>query len=235
MNHMPQILLVDDDAALLQALPQALSLRVNNLQVDTCDSAFEALEQIQDHDYDAIVSDIKMPGMDGLALLEKIQELRPETPTLLISGHGEHDLAIQALRGGAYDFIQKPIEREYLVAALNRAIDNRRLSRQVAAQNAALQSHAAHLEQMVEERTHELTQLNERLQHAMTETHHRVKNNLQLISALLDIQLVTHPDNVPAAELSRVASYVGALAAVHDLLTHESKKGTEDPTVSGKA
>ena len=124
MHNMPQILLVDDDAALLQALPQALSLRVNNIQVDTCDSAFEALEQIQDHDYDAIVSDIKMPGMDGLALLEKIQELRPETPTLLITGHGEHNLAIQALRGGAYDFIQKPIDREYVVAALRKGYSN---------------------------------------------------------------------------------------------------------------
>src|SRR6266571_2609328 len=86
MNNMPQILLVDDDVALLQALPQALSLKMDNVQVDTCDSAFEALEQIQEHEYDAIVSDIKMPGMDGLALLEKIQELQPETPTLLITG-----------------------------------------------------------------------------------------------------------------------------------------------------
>ena len=156
MNNMPQILLVDDDAALLQALPQALSLRVNNLQVDTCDSAFEALEQIQDHDYDAIVSDIKMPGMDGLALLEKIQELRPETPTLLITGHGEHNLAIQALRGGAYDFIQKPIDREYVVAALLRAIQTHQLRRQVREHQRALELHAQSLERIVQNRTQEL-------------------------------------------------------------------------------
>jgi DNA-binding NtrC family response regulator len=54
-----------------------------------------------------------MPGMDGLVLLNKIKELRPETPTILITGHGEHELAINALRGGAYDYIQKPIDREY--------------------------------------------------------------------------------------------------------------------------
>jgi two-component system, sensor histidine kinase and response regulator len=108
-----------------------LSRRINNLQVDTCDSAFVALAHIQDHDYDAIVSDIKMPGMDGLALLDKIRELRPETPTLLITGHGEHHLAIQALRGGAYDYIQKPIEREYVVAALQKAIQSHQLRRQV--------------------------------------------------------------------------------------------------------
>ena len=160
MHNMPQILLVDDDAALLQALPQALSLRVNNIHVDTCDSAFEALEQIQDHDYDAIVSDIKMPGMDGLTLLEKIQELRPETPTLLITGHGEHNLAIQALRGGAYDFIQKPIDREYVVAALERAIQTHQLRRQVKEHQRALELHAQSLERVVQNRTQELIEAN---------------------------------------------------------------------------
>ena len=112
MKNTPHILIVDDDTALLQALPQALSLRIEGIQVDTCDSALEALLHIQEHDYDAIVSDIKMPGMDGLALLAKIRELRPETPTLLITGHGEHELTVAALRGGAYDFIQKPIDRD---------------------------------------------------------------------------------------------------------------------------
>jgi signal transduction histidine kinase len=160
MNNMSQILLVDDDTALLHALPQALSLRVNNLQVDICDSAFEALEQIQDRDYDAIVSDIKMPGMDGLALLEKIQELRPETPTLLITGHGEHNLAVQALRGGAYDFIQKPIDREYVVAALQRAIQMHQLRRQVREHQRALELHAQSLERVVQNRTQELIQAN---------------------------------------------------------------------------
>src|SRR5438094_10400608 len=134
MKNISQVLLVDDDVALLQALPQALFLKMDKVRVDRCDSALEALKQIQEHEYDAIVSDIKMPGMDGLALLEKIQELQPETPTLLITGHGEHDLAIRALRGGAYDFIQKPIDRDYLIAALQRAIHTHQLRSRVKAQ-----------------------------------------------------------------------------------------------------
>src|SRR5438874_13072509 len=129
--HSSQVLIVDDDTALLQALPQALNLRLQAIKVDTSDSAPKALELIQEYDYDAIVSDIKMPGMDGLALLGKIQELRPRTPTLLITGHGDHNLAIQALRGGAYDFIQKPIERDYFIAALHRAIQTHQLRAQV--------------------------------------------------------------------------------------------------------
>ena len=159
-HEIPYVLIVDDDTALLEALPQALSLRLTAVEVDTSDSALNALDLISVNDYDAIVSDIKMPGMDGLALLAKIQELRPDTPTLLITGHGEHDLAVQALRGGAYDFIQKPIDREYMVAALNRAIQTRRLHRQLADQQRALELHALSLERIVENRTRELVEAN---------------------------------------------------------------------------
>jgi signal transduction histidine kinase len=98
--------------------------------------------------------------MDGLTLLAKIQELRPETPTLLITGHGDHDLAIQALRGGAYDFIQKPIDRDYVVAALRRAIQTHQLRRQVRAHQRALELHAQSLERVVQNRTQELVQAN---------------------------------------------------------------------------
>src|SRR5439155_793802 len=84
-----------DAMALLQALPEALRLRLDTVTVDTCDTAGEALGRIAATDYDAIISDIKMPGMDGLALLAQICALRPDTPTLLITGHGQHDLAVQ--------------------------------------------------------------------------------------------------------------------------------------------
>src|SRR5260370_16681543 len=160
MKHTAQILLVDDDVALLQALPQALSLRLDGVGVDTCDSALEALNQIEQYEYDAMVSDIKMPDMDGLPLLAKIQALCPETPTLLITGHGEHDLALQALRGGAYDFIQKPIDRDYVVAALRRAIQTHQLRRQVRDHQRALELHAQSLERVVQNRTRELVQAN---------------------------------------------------------------------------
>ena len=137
-----RILIVDDDEALLEALPVALRLRMNGIQIDTAQTAAAALEQITKVDYDAIVSDIKLPGKDGLALLTEIKDVRPGTPTLLITGHGEHDLAVQALRGGAYDFVQKPIDRDYFVASLERAIQMRRLDRRVEAQRVELERHA---------------------------------------------------------------------------------------------
>jgi len=158
--HPPHILIVDDDPALLQALPQTVSLRLPEAQVDTSNSAQRALELIRAHDYDTIVSDIKMPGMDGLELLAKLHELRPETLTLLITGHGDHDLAIQALRGGAYDYILKPIDRDYFVARLDRAMQTRQLRRQVVKQQLALELHTKSLEQLVQQRTHELVEAN---------------------------------------------------------------------------
>src|SRR6266568_4456218 len=141
-----RILLVDDDKALLDALPEALQLRMNGIEIDTSETAIEALERIRDTDYDAIVRDIKMPGIHGLALLHEIRGLRPTTRTLMMTGHGERDLAVQALRGGAYDFIQKPIDRNYFVASLERAIQLRRLDRQVEEQRLALERHARVLE-----------------------------------------------------------------------------------------
>jgi PAS domain S-box-containing protein len=142
----PHVLIVDDDVALLEALPETLRLRMAGARIDTAASARDALEQIEATDYDAIVTDIKMPGMDGLALLSEIKARRPKTPTLLITGHGEHDLAVQALRGGAYDFVAKPIDRDYFVASLERAIEMRRLDRQVEEQKLALEQHARVLE-----------------------------------------------------------------------------------------
>jgi DNA-binding NtrC family response regulator len=126
MRSEPRVLIVDDDPALLEALPEAVRLRIGAIQVETCDSAAAAVARIEASDFDAIVTDIKMPGMDGLALLSVIMERAPATPTLLITGHGEADLGARALEGGAYDYILKPIDRESFIASLARALEKRR-------------------------------------------------------------------------------------------------------------
>ncbi len=146
----PHVLIVDDDPALLAALPEALRLRMDGVTVDTADSGAAALDRIAAREYEAIVIDIKMPGMDGLALLAKIRARRPDTPVLMITGHGEHALAIQALRGGAYDFIQKPIDRDHFVAALSRAMRAHALNRRVKDRQVALERCTGELEQIVE-------------------------------------------------------------------------------------
>jgi signal transduction histidine kinase len=184
---MAQVLIVDDDAALLQALPEALRLRITGVTVDTCDSAPAALFRIATTDYDAIVTDIKMPGMDGLALLSEIRTLRPDTPALLITGHGEHDLAVQALRGGAYDFIQKPIDRDYFVASLRRAIQLRQLARELAEQKQALQRYTEELEAIVQARTRELVEANQAKDHFLAVLSHELRTPLTPIQATAEL------------------------------------------------
>src|SRR5213596_2728084 len=154
------VLIVDDDPALLQALPEALQMRMTGLTVDTAQSGAVALDRITARDYDAIVTDIKIPGMDGLELLAEIRTHRPDTPTLMITGYGEHDLVVQALRAGAYDFIRKPIDRDYFVGSLRRAMEKRELSRRVKGQQLAVERHLNELEAIVEERTRELRETN---------------------------------------------------------------------------
>ncbi len=144
-----RVLLVDDDPALLQALPQALRLRMGGVTVETADSAAAALDRIAARDYDAIVTDIKMPGMDGLGLLAEIRGRQPDTPTLMITGHGEYDLALRCLRGGAYDFIQKPIDRDHFVASLHRAIRAHAMNRLVKDRQSALERCAGELQWIV--------------------------------------------------------------------------------------
>jgi len=152
----PRILLVDDDVVLLDALSNTVKARLGGI-VDTCPAADLAVDRMSTIDYDAIVSDIKMPGMDGLALMQQVLHRRPGTPTLLITGHGDRDLGIKALAAGAYAFIPKPIDRDFFLAWLKRAIELRHLTRTIEAQN-------QHLEQTVRERTEALEERHRELQ-----------------------------------------------------------------------
>jgi two-component system sensor histidine kinase/response regulator len=215
------ILIVDDDAALLQALPQSLHLRMGGIRIDTADSADKALAAVTATDYDAVISDIKMPGMDGLVLLRKITELRPDTPMLLVTGHGEHDLAIQALRGGAYDFIQKPIERDYLVASLRRAIQARQLRRRVQQQQHALAQHTATLERAVAERTRELVEANQVKDTFLSIASHELRTPLTTLKALVQTthRRLVATDAPEATQLERMGRAISRMELlVNDLV-----------------
>jgi len=176
-----RVLLVDDDPALLEALAEAIALRLPSVITDACDSAEKALNHVSATNYDVIISDIKMPGMDGIGLLGAMKDILPDTPVLLITGHGETDLAIQALRTGAFDLIQKPLDRDYFAAALLRAIDVKRLKDQVAAQQLALQNHATELERGIQERTLELEKALQAKDEFLSLVSHELRNPMTVI------------------------------------------------------
>ncbi|OLD63877.1 MAG: hypothetical protein AUF65_01030 [Chloroflexi bacterium 13_1_20CM_50_12] len=186
MNTTP-VLLVDDNLSLLRALPQAISLRMSGVEVETADSAQVALTMIEQHEYSAIVSDIKMSGMDGLDLLAKVQQQHPETPVVLITGHGEHDLAIRALRSGAYDYILKPIDRDDFMASLERALQTRQLRRQIQEQQRALEWYAFSLERLVEQRTEELMASNAAKDAMLNMVTHELASPLTALKGMIQL------------------------------------------------
>jgi two-component system C4-dicarboxylate transport response regulator DctD len=120
-----QVIVVDDEEAIREAVQQWLEL--SGFRVQSCASATQALALI-DRDFPGIViSDVRMPGTDGLQLLDKLLELDRDLPVILVTGHGDVPMAVQALRQGAYDFIEKPFTPERLLDSVRRALDKRRL------------------------------------------------------------------------------------------------------------
>ena len=120
-----QVLLIDDDPHLRQALSQTLDLA--GLTVSNLADARGVAARIERDWPGVVVSDIRMPGIDGLQLLQSLQEQDPELPVLLITGHGDVPLAVQAMRAGAYDFLEKPFASEDLLDSVRRALAVRRL------------------------------------------------------------------------------------------------------------
>ena len=122
---MPNILVIDDEKPIRDALSNILTTEM--YQVDIAENGKKGLEMIQEHTYDAILCDIKMPGLDGMEVMSKATEITPETPFILISGHGSIELAVEAVRKGAYDFISKPPDLNRLLITLRNAVDKNNL------------------------------------------------------------------------------------------------------------
>ncbi len=122
---MSRILLVEDDAGMRHSTAQALELA--GFAVEPLSSAEEALALASPGFNGVVVSDIRMPGMDGMTLLARLHEMDPEIPVILVTGHAEVQLAVEAMRQGAYDFIEKPFVVQDLATVLRRAADHRAL------------------------------------------------------------------------------------------------------------
>lgn len=125
IDSQTQVILVDDDPHLRQALSQTLDLA--GLKVAALADAQGLAARLQPDWPGVVVSDIRMPGIDGLQLLEQLHGLDAELPVLLITGHGDVPLAVQAMRAGAYDFLEKPFASDALLDSVRRALALRRL------------------------------------------------------------------------------------------------------------
>jgi two-component system C4-dicarboxylate transport response regulator DctD len=121
-----EVLLVDDEEDLRRATSQTLELV--GYPVRTTDNAEEALNHVSRSWHGILVTDIRMPGMDGMALLRAAMAIDPDLPVLLLTGHGDVNMAVDAMRDGAYDFIEKPFSVERLLDSITRAMEKRQLT-----------------------------------------------------------------------------------------------------------
>ncbi len=125
LDHRTQVLLIDDDPYLRQALGQTLELA--GLKVQSLGEASAVAERLPADWPGVVISDIRMPGLGGMQLLGQLHARDPELPVLLITGHGDVPLAVEAMRSGAYDFLEKPFASEALQDSVRRALEHRRL------------------------------------------------------------------------------------------------------------
>lgn len=124
-----RVLFIDDEAELCTAAEEWLG--VCGFAVTSFTAADAAIAQVDPATFDCVVTDVRMPGLDGLAVLEHFRDRAPDLPVVLLTGHGDVPLAVGAMRSGAHDFIEKPYDAELLVAVLDRAVERRRLGREL--------------------------------------------------------------------------------------------------------
>lgn len=119
------VMVVDDESSIRSAVEQWLSL--SGFAVQLFSRAEDCLAALPAHFAGVILSDVRMPGMGGLALLAEVQKRDADLPVILLTGHGDVPMAVEAMRDGAYDFLEKPFSPETLLGSLRRALDKRRL------------------------------------------------------------------------------------------------------------
>jgi DNA-binding response OmpR family regulator len=132
------VLIVDDEKNILLTLSQ--SLEVLQLETDTATNGEEALAKLKEKEFGLILLDIRMPGMDGMEVLRQVREIRPDIRIIMISAYGTIEVAVEAMKLGAVDFIQKPFSPEEIRALVSRVLDRENLDeRKVADYGASIE------------------------------------------------------------------------------------------------
>ncbi|TGV03018.1 sigma-54-dependent transcriptional regulator [Flavivirga rizhaonensis] len=124
---MPKILVIEDEAAIRRVLVKILSEENDTYEVEEAEDGLLGIEKIKSDDFDLVLCDIKMPKMDGVEVLEAVKKIKPETPIVMISGHGDLDTAVNTMRLGAFDYISKPPDLNRLLNTVRNALDKKEL------------------------------------------------------------------------------------------------------------
>ncbi|GGZ53772.1 MULTISPECIES: sigma-54 dependent transcriptional regulator [Mesonia] len=124
---MSKILVIEDEAAIRRVLKKILTEESKDYLVEEAEDGLAAMEKIKEEDYDLVLCDIKMPKMDGIEVLEATKKIKPETPFVMISGHGDLETAVDTMKLGAFDYISKPPDLNRLLNTVRIALDRKEL------------------------------------------------------------------------------------------------------------
>jgi DNA-binding NtrC family response regulator len=122
---MSRILVIDDERSIRNTLKDILEYE--KYEVDLAEDGPKGLDKIKSGEFDVVLCDIKMPGMDGIEVLDKLTEMGTDLPVVMISGHGNIDTAVEAIKKGAFDFIEKPLDLNRLLITIRNAMDKSNL------------------------------------------------------------------------------------------------------------
>ena len=123
MSDPTAILLVDDEEEFVSTLAERLEIR--GFESKAAYSGDQALSLIENNDYDVVVLDVKMPGMDGLEVMDQIKARRPEMPVILLTGHGSTKEGMDGMHKGAFDYLMKPLDIDELISKIQEALGGR--------------------------------------------------------------------------------------------------------------
>jgi putative nucleotidyltransferase with HDIG domain len=187
----PRVLIVEDDEAARKLL--GLFVRKCNWYFDTADNAASALVALERRSYDVVISDLRMPGMGGMELLERVRQKYKFLAFVITTGVDDVDMGVEALKSGADDYLVKPLFESAVLASVKRSVLNRRLAQEV-------EYHRLHLESMVETRTRELHK-------AVQEIERNYEDTLQALGAAVDLR-----DIETSGHCRRVSRYAVEIA-----------------------
>lgn len=122
---MSKILVIDDERSIRNTLKDILEYE--KYSVDLAEDGMKGIEKVKGNSFDVILCDIKMPGMDGIEVLDQLVQLSPDTPVVMISGHGNIDTAVESIKKGAFDYIEKPLDLNRLLITIKNAMDKSNL------------------------------------------------------------------------------------------------------------
>src|SRR5438477_2828279 len=124
-----RVLVVDDETAIREAI--RMTLEYEGYRIDEARSGQDGIDKAAKPPYDAILLDIKMPVLDGIEVLENLKEQRVQAPIIMVSGHGDISTAVECTKRGAFDFLEKPLNRDKLLLAVRNAVRQQKLEEEV--------------------------------------------------------------------------------------------------------